>query len=119
MDDQAPFLPKYRAIANEIRSAIAKGRYIPGEQLPSRAALMEQFGVALGTIERALGVLREDGLTETYHGKGTFIKASAVASDTTTDLADRVTRLEAQMLDVYANLGIKPAEVELPERRVS
>lgn len=102
-DDRAR--PKYQLIADDIRTKIEAGSYPPGGQLPTKAALMEHYDVALGTVDRALDTLRALGLTETFQGLGTFVRTRNEEPDESTDLEARVARLEAQMMDVYANLG--------------
>jgi GntR family transcriptional regulator len=45
----------------------------PGDQVPSVPEICEAYGVSKGTALRALGVLREEGLTEVQPGWGTFV----------------------------------------------
>lgn len=66
-------LPKYRQIAGELRAQIEGGEYAPGDRLPSKAELMKRHGVALHTVDSAIGVLRDLGLAETRQGTGTFV----------------------------------------------
>lgn len=68
------FAPKYQRIAEELRREIREGVYRPGERLPAETALVERFRVSLPTIRQAVGVLRAEGLAESIHGKGTFVK---------------------------------------------
>jgi DNA-binding GntR family transcriptional regulator len=65
--------PKYRQIAGDLRALIERGDYPPGARLPPKAALMAEYGVALNTVDNALGVLRDLGLIETRQGVGTFV----------------------------------------------
>jgi DNA-binding GntR family transcriptional regulator len=46
----------------------------PGDQVPSVKMLADQYNVTKGTALRALGVLRDEGLTEVSPGWGTFVK---------------------------------------------
>ncbi|WP_194828756.1 winged helix-turn-helix domain-containing protein [Nocardia sp. XZ_19_231] len=110
--------PKYQVIAEKIRAKIESGAYLAGAQLPTKAALVEEYDAALGTIDRALEVLRADGLTDTYHGVGTFVRGpEPEAADPVAELAERVAQLEAQMMDVYANLGINAPSADAGEQR--
>ncbi|MCA2223495.1 GntR family transcriptional regulator [Nonomuraea aurantiaca] len=68
------FAPKYQQIAEELRQDIREGRYQPGERLPAETALAERFRVSLPTIRQAVGVLRAEGLAESKHGIGTFVR---------------------------------------------
>ncbi|MFI6223259.1 GntR family transcriptional regulator [Nocardia salmonicida] len=109
--------PKYQVIAESIRTKIESGQYPAGTQLPTKAVLVEEFDAALGTIDRALEVLRAEGLTDTYHGVGTFVRGQEPVADPVAELAERVAQLEAQMMDVYANLGITAPSAESGEQR--
>lgn len=66
--------PKYHRIASEIRSQVRSGHYQPGERLPAETALAERFGVSVLTLRQAIGVLRAEGVLESRHGVGTFVR---------------------------------------------
>lgn len=66
--------PKYHRIADALRAEIQRGDLSPGEQLPAETALRDRFGVSLPTLRQAIGVLRAEGLVESRHGIGTFVK---------------------------------------------
>jgi GntR family transcriptional regulator len=68
------FAPKYQRIADALRREISEGRYAPGERMPAETELVDRFDVSLPTVRQALGVLRAEGLIESRHGKGTFVK---------------------------------------------
>ena len=65
---------EYRRIAEQIAARIESGEYVPGSRLPAEQALAEEYGVAYGTVRRAMDVLRERGLIMTVWGKGTFVR---------------------------------------------
>src|SRR5262245_60882031 len=66
--------PKYLRIADTLRTEIQAGDLAPGQRLPSETALRDRFGVSLPTLRQAIGVLRAEGLIESRHGIGTFVK---------------------------------------------
>jgi GntR family transcriptional regulator len=68
--------PKYQRIADELRRRIQDGTYAPGARMPAETDLTELFKVSLPTIRQALTVLRAEGLIESRHGIGTFVKES-------------------------------------------
>src|SRR5262245_57044277 len=70
----AGFAPKYIRVADELRREIREGVYAPGDRLPAETALVDRFRLGLPTIRQALGVLRAEGLIESIHGVGTFVK---------------------------------------------
>jgi DNA-binding GntR family transcriptional regulator len=57
-------------VADDLRETIQSGE-LTG-QLPSRAKLAEQYGVADMTIGRAIEVLRDEGLIASVRGLGVF-----------------------------------------------
>jgi DNA-binding GntR family transcriptional regulator len=64
---------RYEAVADELRAAVAGGRFPPGTRLPSERALAEEFVVSRATIVSALHVLRGAGLIETRRGAGSWV----------------------------------------------
>jgi DNA-binding GntR family transcriptional regulator len=65
----------YVQLANLLAAKIQAGE-IKG-RLPSERDLAEEYGVAYGTVRRAMGLLRERGLVVSVHGRGTFVAGSA------------------------------------------
>jgi DNA-binding GntR family transcriptional regulator len=63
----------YARLADHLAARIRSGELAPGTMLPGERALSEQYSVALGTIRRALDVLRERGMITTLPHKGTFV----------------------------------------------
>lgn len=69
-----PEYPWERVLA-DLRSRIGPGRdYPPGSQLPTRRELREHYGVTDMVLDRVMWHLREDGVVETLHGKGTYVR---------------------------------------------
>lgn len=71
----------YRRIASELRERIASGDLVPGDALPSEAALVHQYGVSRGTARQALSKLEGTGFVIAIHGKGWFVKRAVAAAD--------------------------------------
>lgn len=69
---------KYAEIAERIRARINSGEYEPGDRLPSEPHIQQEFGgVSKATVLRAaMAQLRSEGLVETRHGLGTFVRES-------------------------------------------
>src|SRR6266567_774772 len=94
--------PKYLEIADDLRGKIETGSLPVTAQVPTKAALMHEYGVALNTVDRAIEALRALGLVETFQGVGTFVRAQApiapindpASSQLFAALEDRLTRLE-------------------------
>src|SRR5579863_4218008 len=51
----------HRQLYDRIRAAIAEGRLVPGERLPSARSLAVQLGVARGTVDAAYARLAGEG----------------------------------------------------------
>jgi len=66
--------PPYQQVANALRAAIRTRRFEPGEQLPSLNELSRSCGVSLMTVQKALGVLRGEGLVISRQGKGSYVR---------------------------------------------
>lgn len=65
----------YVRVADDIAARIASGELAPGTRLRAERELAEHYEVAYGTVRRAMKLLRERGLIETIHGRGTFVAA--------------------------------------------
>jgi DNA-binding GntR family transcriptional regulator len=63
----------YLRVADDIAARIASHELAPGARLRSERDLAEYYEVSYGTIRRAMAVLRDRGLIETIHGRGTFV----------------------------------------------
>jgi len=63
----------YTDIYDNIKNAIIKGTYTPGEKLPSENDFCKDYGVSRGTVRKALEMLAEEGLVNSLHGKGVFV----------------------------------------------
>ncbi|MFL9658718.1 GntR family transcriptional regulator [Streptomyces sp. PB17] len=93
----------YQRIVQDVRDKIRSGRWTAGTKLPSTRELADEYGVAPGTVQRALTELRTAGLVYSHQGRGSFV--TETASDATEDATARaLKRLEEQVADLYARL---------------
>jgi GntR family transcriptional regulator len=60
--------PAYQRVADELRSAIADGRYPSGSHLPSESELVERHGVSRGTIRQTYAQLQHEGIISSQRG---------------------------------------------------
>lgn len=139
MPDDAP---KYRALADELRADIASGRLPVGGRMPTKATLMKDHDVALGTIDRALNILRDEGLIRSDQGAGTFIlRKPGPAEDVPGELAElrgevaeirdqarasdaglreRVGAVETALIDLYGKMGFEyPRKAQAQDREAA
>ena len=70
IDHERPIWPQ---VAADIERDIRAGTLRPGSRLPTEDELATQYGVARNTVRRAVEDLRERGLLETFHGRGTYV----------------------------------------------
>ncbi|MGA5819494.1 GntR family transcriptional regulator [Kitasatospora sp. NPDC094028] len=66
---------KYLQIAADLAAQIKSGALTPGAIVPSEAELMQRYGVASGTVRKAVAELRTAQLIETHHGRGSFVRS--------------------------------------------
>jgi DNA-binding GntR family transcriptional regulator len=71
---ESPDWPKVQ-VAARLREQIKAGEL--GPKLPSHMVLAEQLGVATMTVQRALQILRDEGLIYSVPGLGTFVTAGS------------------------------------------
>lgn len=72
-------VPLYHQLELQLRAAIEKGHFRPGDQLPTEAALQQEYGVSRVTVRTALKRLEEDGLISTHQGRGAFVTSQAAS----------------------------------------
>ncbi|WP_301184635.1 GntR family transcriptional regulator [Streptomyces sp. NL15-2K] len=66
----------YLQVAQRMASDIRRGRYQPGDLLPSESAMVKMYGVGKHTARAAVAELRRMGLVESQQGKGSIVLAS-------------------------------------------
>jgi GntR family transcriptional regulator len=66
-------VPPYKQLAQILRDRIAAGDIAPGRRIPSVTELEQETGLARDTIQKAVRLLREEGLVETVIGMGVFV----------------------------------------------
>ena len=72
-------LPIYHQLYELLRADIVRGKWQPGDMLPSESELIEQYGVSRITVRQALEALVNDGLIYRQRGRGTFVAHPTVA----------------------------------------
>ena len=69
--------PLYQQLAAILRGRIERGE-LTG-RVPSIKTLAQTYGVAMGTAERALTLLRDEGVVVMVIGRGAFVNRSGDA----------------------------------------
>jgi GntR family transcriptional regulator len=65
--------PKYMQLRDTLLAEIESGRWQPGARLPTEIDLTRQTALSLGTVQRALRALVEDGVVVRQQGSGTYV----------------------------------------------
>ena len=73
MIDFAPDAPRWRQVADLLKARIADGTYPPRSRVPSVMQIVAEFGIAGATAQKVLRALRDEGLTYTEPGLGSFV----------------------------------------------
>jgi DNA-binding GntR family transcriptional regulator len=70
IDPDVPVAP-WRQLAAILRDRITNGE-LTG-RMPSERTLTQEYGLAHGTVRKAIALLRDEGLVETVAGLGTYV----------------------------------------------
>ncbi|MBK8322492.1 MAG: GntR family transcriptional regulator [Betaproteobacteria bacterium] len=70
-----PGRPLYEEVRAHLTEGIAEGRWKAGDALPTESALAARFGVAIGTVRKAVDALVAQGALLRRQGKGTYVAA--------------------------------------------
>jgi DNA-binding GntR family transcriptional regulator len=70
-------IPIYVQLADLLRGQIDRGEIPDRRPIPSKKALVQEYGIAQGTVERALTVLKEQGYIRTVLGRGMYVVPAA------------------------------------------
>lgn len=71
-------VPIYEQIVRQIKFAVAEGRMVPGQLVPSVRDFAKQLAVNPNTIQRAFQQLQSEQVLEVLRGKGLLVCAGAV-----------------------------------------
>ena len=72
--DHEGAVPVYQQLAAILRDQIESGELRSGRPIPSERTLTQRYGVAVGTVKKAVEVLRTEGLVHTVIGRGIFVR---------------------------------------------
>ena len=74
----SPPIPAYYRLQTTILEDIEKGRWKPGEGIPTERSLAELHSVSIGTVKKALLNLVHEGYLYRVQGKGTFVAGTTL-----------------------------------------
>lgn len=93
---KAPF----EVVAGKIRGEIRHGTLKPGDKLPTHRELVEKYGNAVGTIQKALRLLQDEGLLVARQSIGVFVSDTPQEPDqpiTVEQLAEELAALRERV----------------------
>lgn len=110
--------PLYQQIYDQLRRRIESSQYERGSALPAESKLVDEFGVSLITVRRALHELALDGLVESRQGVGHFVRVPAaqpvvigLSTFTSDVVANRLRIIRTLLVD-----DLVPAPREIAEK---
>lgn len=106
--ESRPYAP-FERVAEKIAEEIRSGGFALGEKLPNQRELAERYDVAVATLQKALGLLRERGWVNSRAPIGTFVAAVLPTSDAP---APTLTELSAQVRELRAEVSHLRQSVE-------
>lgn len=108
--------PIYLQLAEIMRDRIFSKRWTAGSKIPSEHEMMEVFGVARGTVRKALKSLVDEGLLVQVRGSGTYVAEPGISHPAgvrplsfADSLREQGKEFETQVLEQ----SISPASVEV------
>lgn len=69
-------IPLYLQLRDRITEEIAEGRLVEGNSLPATRALAADFGINFHTVNKAYGLLRQQGLIRLNRKTGAVVAAA-------------------------------------------
>ncbi len=68
-----PFVPSWQRVFGDLIAQIKDGRLRPGDKLPTRRQLGEQYKVSDPTVDSAILALKVAGWVRGHQGKGVYV----------------------------------------------
>ncbi len=72
-----PVQPEYLRIIDDVNELVESGRWPAGHRVPRPAELAAEYHVSVGTVRRALDLLKDRGVLEGRQGKGVYVAERA------------------------------------------
>jgi GntR family phosphonate transport system transcriptional regulator len=77
--DKAAGLSLWRQIQQNLMEDMERGRFRPGDRLPTEFELAGRFKVNRHTVRRALAEMEKNGLLRVEQGRGTFVQEAVLS----------------------------------------
>ncbi|MFJ7912617.1 GntR family transcriptional regulator [Kitasatospora sp. NPDC096204] len=96
-----PHAQPYQRIVQDVFDQLRLGRLKPGDKLGTTRELADYYGVAPGTVQRALAELRAAEVIYSHQGKGSFVRQVSPSRPST---SPEFKELQAQISALTARL---------------
>lgn len=106
--DMRSGVPVYRQLIDQVNSAIAAGRLVAGDQLPTVRQAAVDLAINPNTVIRAYRELEIRGILSTQQGTGTFVTDARVEESK----AERERRLTRLVDEFAARAGRESFKIE-------
>lgn len=73
-EDRSHSVPKYIRLRDWLLEHMLSSGFTRGDKLPSESDLVRRFDVSRVTVRQALEALRDEGIIQSHHGKGWFLR---------------------------------------------
>ncbi|MGD8561030.1 MAG: GntR family transcriptional regulator [Desulfarculaceae bacterium] len=103
-------VPRYFQLQMDLLRGIEGGKWAPGEAIPPERKIAEQFGVSLGTVNRAIMNLVSEGYLYRLQGKGTFVSGTDIPLSSV-----RYNRFRSDFKSVDLAFKIKLLDIQIVE----
>jgi GntR family transcriptional regulator len=118
--------PSYVQVADDLRRSIEQGVYRLGQRLPSGRALARQYGVALNTAQRAVDLLKAEGVLVSHPPRGVFVESPDTEREQQTgrspeyvDIMSQIDDLRTAFRDQMSSVDKRLASLEQAIREPS
>ena len=111
--------PVYYKLQSEIKDKIERGKWKSGMMIPPERVFVEENGVSIGTVKKAITNLVNEGLLYRVQGKGTFVTDTQLRRNRLRyyrlfkDFNDKESDLQFNLLDIKIVNGWKPIRQNL------
>ncbi len=113
--DRDSYEPAYAQLVRILSDEIARGQYLPGDQLPSESQLCARFDVSGMTVRRAMNIMVDRGIVTATQGTGVFVRGL--------DMREAAFRLrerhEAAALGAEGQVRLLQAAIQTADERVA
>lgn len=103
-------------VAQQLEAQIRARRFLPGDKLPTEAALVRQLAVSRTVVREAVSQLKSRHLVESRQGSGVFVKQAGVEPLNFDDLPSAGKDAVSQIVEVRRALESEVAELAAQRR---